>query len=72
MSTNFTDVMKKCVVAVQDAGDFQLKHFRTMPAGYGDEKDVREMVSFVDVESEKILKINVLGLTFKFYTKTKM
>jgi myo-inositol-1(or 4)-monophosphatase len=62
MSANFTEVMQKCVKAVQEAGDFQLKHFRTMPAGYGDEKDVREMVSFVDVESEKILKAQLMPL----------
>ena len=62
MSTNFSDVMCKCVEAVKEAGEFQLKHFRTMPAGYGDEKDVREMVSFVDVESEKILKDKLMPL----------
>ena len=33
-----------------------------MPAGYGDEKDVREMVSFVDVESENILKAQLMPL----------
>ena len=62
MSAHYKEIMSKCIEAVKEAGEFQLKHFRTMPPGYGDAKDVREMVSFVDVESEKILHKGLIPL----------
>lgn len=62
MSLDLSSVMPVCIDAVKEVGKFQLQHFRTMPAGYGDQKDVREMVSFVDVESEKILEKALMPL----------
>ena len=47
---------------VKEVGRFQLEHFRAMPDGADDMKAVRETVSFVDVESEKILKDGLLPL----------
>jgi len=44
-----------CVAVVQQTAEFQMKYFRAMPAEATDIKAVRETVSFVDVESEKIL-----------------
>ena len=40
---------------VKSVGSFQLKHFRHMPKGSDIEKAARDLVSFVDVESEKKL-----------------
>jgi myo-inositol-1(or 4)-monophosphatase len=39
----------------RQTGDFQLRHFRSLNAGGGDEKTERELVSAVDVESERRL-----------------
>ena len=47
---------------VRKTGAFQLKYFRQMPDDAGDMKAVRETVSFVDVESEKILAEGLLPL----------
>ena len=49
------NILQAVITATQEVATFQMKHFRSMPAGSHDSKDVREMVSFVDVESEKIL-----------------
>lgn len=54
------EVLDACEVLVREVGVFQLKHFRSMPAGAVDLKAARETVSFVDVESENML-INGLG-----------
>lgn len=40
----------------REAGDFQMQHFRTHPPGSGDEKADKQYVSWIDVESEKILQ----------------
>lgn len=46
----------------REVGAFQLKHFRRLPGSAGDEKALRETVSFVDVESEKMLSRGLLPL----------
>lgn len=50
-----TSVREMVVKLVKKVGEFQLEHFRKMPEQSGDRKAVRETVSFVDVESEKLL-----------------
>lgn len=62
MSNYLADVLPKCCEAVERASAFQKKYFRSMPAGADDQKAAREMVSFVDVESEKILMDGLLPL----------
>lgn len=48
------------VTKIQDlcrkAGQFQMQHFRSHPAGWGEAKAEKEYVSWIDVESEKILQ----------------
>lgn len=51
-----------CIALVKKVGAFQLQHFRKMPEGADDMKAVRETVSFVDVESEKMLQQGLLPL----------
>ncbi|SHI40106.1 myo-inositol-1(or 4)-monophosphatase [Rubritalea squalenifaciens DSM 18772] len=55
-------ILEKALEAVQAVADFQLKHFRAMPVGADNIKSLRETVSFVDVESEKILQDALLPL----------
>lgn len=62
MSSDLQTVLDKAIEVVKEAGVFQMKHFRSMPASAHDSKDIREMVSFVDVESEKILKAGLMPL----------
>ena len=62
MSTDLQTVLAKATEVVKEAGAFQMKHFRSMPASAHDNKDIREMVSFVDVESEKILQDGLMPL----------
>ena len=54
--------MEYCVALVKKVGAFQLKYFRSMPEGADSQKAVREIVSFVDVESEKELQQGLLPL----------
>ncbi|MCP5538451.1 MAG: inositol monophosphatase [Akkermansiaceae bacterium] len=51
-----TDTLDTCIDLVRSVGAFQLQHFRKMPDGADSIKAVRETVSFVDVESEKMLQ----------------
>ena len=55
MQDHLVSILPKCLEVVARAAAFQLQHFRSMPAGSDDQKAAREMVSFVDVETEKIL-----------------
>jgi myo-inositol-1(or 4)-monophosphatase len=57
MSINWNKVLEEVIEVVKEVGTFQMQHFRSMPAGSDNSKAVREMVSFVDVESEKMLKV---------------
>lgn len=51
------------VVAIcKQVGEFQLQYFRRMPEGADSVKAVRETVSFVDVESEKMLQEGLMPL----------
>ncbi|MFK7910797.1 MAG: inositol monophosphatase [Akkermansiaceae bacterium] len=47
---------------VKKVGAFQLQHFRKLPVGADAVKAVRETVSFVDVESEKMLHQELMPL----------
>jgi myo-inositol-1(or 4)-monophosphatase len=42
--------------AAREAAAFQLREFRTRGPGWGDAKAARDFVSFVDVESERIIR----------------
>ncbi len=42
--------------AAREAAAFQLSEFRTRGPGWGDAKDARDFVSFVDVQSEKLIR----------------
>jgi len=57
-----TAPLDACIDLAREVGRFQMKHFRKMPEGAGDMKAVRETVSFVDVESEKMLLAGLLPL----------
>ena len=57
-----TDVLDSCVALIKEVGAFQMKHFRVMPEGSDSVKALREIVSFVDVESEKMLYDGLLPL----------
>ncbi|MFO7576799.1 MAG: inositol monophosphatase family protein [Pelovirga sp.] len=50
-----TDLLAAVLTLVEQTGTFQLEHFRTFAAGAGSEKQARELVSAVDVESEQRL-----------------
>lgn len=55
-------VLNSTIDLVKKVGAFQLQYFRQMPDDASDMKAVRETVSFVDVESEKILAEGLLPL----------
>ncbi|MBK1792306.1 inositol monophosphatase family protein [Persicirhabdus sediminis] len=55
-----SDLMNACGQLMRRVGEFQMQHFRAMPAGSSSSKSLRETVSFVDVESERML---IDGLT---------
>lgn len=57
-----TDTLNACIDLVRSVGAFQLLHFRKMPEGADSMKAVRETVSFVDVESEKMLQQGLMPL----------
>jgi myo-inositol-1(or 4)-monophosphatase len=62
MQETLAKILPQCLEIVAKASAFQLQHFRSMPAGADDQKAAREMVSFVDVETEKILFDGLLPL----------
>lgn len=62
MSLDFARILPDCLELVKQVGAFQMQHFRSMPAGADQQKAAREMVSFVDVESEKMLMAGLLPL----------
>jgi myo-inositol-1(or 4)-monophosphatase len=49
------DTIAAIVRLIEETGLFQISHFRRQPIGFGEEKALRELVSFVDIESEKML-----------------
>jgi len=57
-----TVTLESVIDLVRKVGVFQLKYFRQMPDDASDMKAVRETVSFVDVESEKMLAEGLLPL----------
>jgi myo-inositol-1(or 4)-monophosphatase len=56
------EILTDCVEIVRGVGAFQLQHFRKMPEGSDEVKAMRETVSFVDVESERMLRDGLLAL----------
>lgn len=62
MSLDYLTILSSCLDLVKQVGAFQLTHFRSMPPGSDDQKAAREMVSFVDIESEKMLQTGLLPL----------
>lgn len=62
MSLEYAKLLPTCLKVVKRVGEFQMKHFRAMPTGADQQKAAREMVSFVDVESEKMLMDELLPL----------
>ena len=50
------DVITKVQKICQQAGAFQRSHFRAQAPGMGEEKDAKQFVSWIDVESENMLK----------------
>lgn len=49
-------LLETMVHAAKDAGAFQLSEFRRRTPGWGDAKTASDFVSFVDVESEKMIR----------------
>ena len=54
-------LLEKVISLVKEVGEFQMKHFRSEQTGFGEEKIEKEFVSFVDVESEKMLRTSLLS-----------
>lgn len=54
--------LARVIELAREVGKFQLQYFRKMPVGSDTVKAVRETVSFVDVESEKMLHQGLLPL----------
>ncbi len=46
----------------KEAGAFQMQHFREREPGWGDEKEEKNYVSYIDVETERMLKRGLLAL----------
>lgn len=46
----------------REAGQFQMQHFRRQPPGSGDEKSTNEYVSWVDVETERMLQTGLRAI----------
>lgn len=59
---NLTEVLDSVIKLVESVAQFQLGYFRAMPDDAADTKSLRETVSFVDVESEKMLLEGLLPL----------
>lgn len=59
---NLETVLTQVEVVVAEVAKFQLQYFRAMPEDATNVKALRETVSFVDVESEKILSKGLMPL----------
>lgn len=56
------ELLEKVISLVKEVGLFQMKHFRSEKTGFGEEKLQKEFVSFVDIESEKLLKASLCSI----------
>lgn len=56
------ELVTKIQELCRTAGAFQRQHFRSHPAGWGETKSEKEYVSWIDVESEKILQQGLYAL----------
>jgi len=52
---SWEQIERMCAIC-REAGRFQMQHFRSHPPGSGDEKTDKEYVSWIDVESERIVQ----------------
>lgn len=55
------ELLEKVISLVKEVGEFQMKHFRSERTGFGEEKIEKEFVSFVDIESERMLRSSLLS-----------
>lgn len=56
------EVLNQCLDIVKNVAEFQLKYFRAMPEDEDVMKNPNEMVSFVDVKSERMLKEELMPI----------
>jgi len=56
MGVDLPTLLKEMEKAARGAATFQLSEFRTRPPGWGDSKAARDFVSFVDLESERMIR----------------
>ncbi len=56
MEVNLPSLLKAMEEAARVAAVFQLSEFRTRAPGWGDSKAARDFVSFVDLESERMIR----------------
>ena len=56
MELDLIALLKEMEKAARMAAAFQLSEFRTRPPGWGDSKAARDFVSFVDLESERMIR----------------
>lgn len=52
---NYDELLDPVVALIRQVGDFQMSRFRTLAPGGGEEKQKRDLVSEVDLASEKML-----------------
>ena len=50
---NYSKLLLNTIELAKQAGAYQLSNFRCLPPGRGEQKSVRELVSYVDIETEK-------------------
>lgn len=55
MSSELTAISEQVSALCREAGTFQLQHFRSIPTHAISDKGLNQLVSFVDVETEKML-----------------
>lgn len=56
MNTTAWETIDRICAVCREAARFQLAHFRSRPPGGGDEKSDNEYVSWIDVETERIVQ----------------
>ncbi len=55
INTNYSDILVETAEVCRKAGAFQLLHFGKIESGQIEDKGLNQLVSFVDIETEKIL-----------------
>ena len=59
---DFDSLFGRISALVAEVGAFQLSEWRKRPAGWADEKAAKDLVTFVDIESERRLATALLAL----------